>query len=114
MNERAQVDRVDPGVVAAGFLESAFGIAAAPSGDGMIARILRRTREHLELVAVSLLAAIGCAVPLGIVSARRPAWARVILGVVGVVQTVPALALLVFMIPLLGIGAPPAIAALFL
>ena len=36
------------------------------------------------------------------------------LGAVGLIQTVPSLALLVFMIPLLGIGAGPAIAALFL
>ena len=37
-----------------------------------------------------------------------------ILGTVGVIQTLPALALLVFMIPLLGIGGPPAVVALFL
>ena len=36
------------------------------------------------------------------------------LGVVGIIQTVPSLAVLVFMIPLLGIGAPPAMVALFL
>jgi osmoprotectant transport system permease protein len=114
LNERAQLDRVEPEVVAAEFLQSAFGIAAAPSGEGIVARILRRTGEHLALVAVALLAAIAFAVPLGVVSARRPATARVILGAAGVVQTVPALALLVFMIPLLGIGAAPAIAALFL
>lgn len=114
MNERAQVGRIDPEVVAAEFLASALGIAAAPSPEGAIVRILRRTREHLELVAIALLAAIACAIPLGIVSARRPAVGRVILAVVGVVQTVPALALLVFMIPLVGIGAAPAIAALFL
>ena len=64
--------------------------------------------------ALSLLAAIAVAVPLGIVAARRPALGRSSLGAAGVVQTIPSLALLVFMIPLLGIGAPPAIAALFL
>ncbi len=114
MNERAQLDRIDPAVVAAAFLERALGIAAAPAREGMLARILARTREHLALVGIALLAAIGCAVPLGVASARRPAVGRAILGVVGVVQTVPALALLVFMIPLLGIGAAPAIGALFL
>jgi osmoprotectant transport system permease protein len=114
LNERAQRDRLDPAVVAAAFLGRALGIAAAPSPDGTIARVLRRTREHLALVGIALLAAIACAVPLGVVAARRPAVGRAILGVVGVVQTVPALALLVFMIPLLGIGAAPAIAALFL
>jgi osmoprotectant transport system permease protein len=39
---------------------------------------------------------------------------QLILGVTGVIQTIPALALLVFMIPLLGIGGPPAVMALFL
>src|SRR6185369_3479004 len=60
------------------------------------------------------LMAFAVAVPLGIVAARRPAWGRVILGVAGVLQTIPSLALLVFMIPLLGIGSAPAIVALFL
>jgi osmoprotectant transport system permease protein len=49
-----------------------------------------------------------------VLAARRPGVGRLVLGAVGVVQTIPALALLVFMIPLLGIGAGPAIAALFL
>ena len=39
---------------------------------------------------------------------------QIVLATTGVIQTIPSLALLVFMIPLLGIGAPPAIAALFL
>ncbi len=50
---------------------------------------------------------------LGIVTFRRPQ-GQAILGPVGVIQTVPALALLVFMIPVLGIYAPPATAASFL
>ena len=54
------------------------------------------------------------AVPLGILAFLRPWLGEVVLGVVGVLQTIPALALLVFMIPWLGIGAGPAIAALFL
>jgi osmoprotectant transport system permease protein len=68
----------------------------------------------MGLVALSLLAAILVAVPLGILSARQPRVGQVVLGAVGIVQTVPTLALLVFMIPLLGIGALPAMAALFL
>jgi osmoprotectant transport system permease protein len=57
--------------------------------------------------------AIAIAVPLGILSARRPRLGQVVLGAVGVLQTIPSLALLVFMIPLFGIGGPPAVAALF-
>jgi osmoprotectant transport system permease protein len=68
----------------------------------------------LQLVAVSLAAAIVFAVPLGIVAARRPALGQLILGAVGLIQTIPSLALLVFLIPLLGLGGPPAVVALFL
>jgi osmoprotectant transport system permease protein len=114
MNARAQLDRVPPETIAAGFLRDRLGTSASSSAERMPGRVWRRTREHLELVAVALLAAILCAVPLGIFAARWQRAGRVILGVIGVVQTVPSLALLVFMIPLLGIGAAPAIAALFL
>ena len=79
-----------------------------------VQRIARRTAEHLFLVAVSLLAAIAIAVPLGIAAYRLPRAGQAILAAAGAIQTVPSLALLVFMIPLLGIGAGPAIAALFL
>jgi osmoprotectant transport system permease protein len=53
-------------------------------------------------------------VPLGVIVAKRPRLGHVVLALVSVLQTIPSLALLVFMIPLLGIGATPAIAALFL
>jgi len=114
LNARAQLDREAPEAVAASFLTETFGIGSPPPAEGVAARVLARTREHLALVAVSLLAAIACALPLGVLAARRPAVGRVLLGTVGVAQTVPALALLVLMIPLLGIGAAPAVGALFL
>jgi osmoprotectant transport system permease protein len=65
-------------------------------------------------VILSLAAAILVALPLGILAARSARLAPFILGATGLLQTIPSLALLVFMIPLLGIGARPAIAALFL
>jgi osmoprotectant transport system permease protein len=114
LNERAQLERVPPERVAAGFLAAAFGIAPRVAVESAPARILRRTVEHLGLVAAALAAAIAVAIPLGVLAARRPGAGRLVLGVAGVVQTIPSLALLVFMIPLLGIGAGPAIAALFL
>ena len=72
--------------------------------------------EHLWLTAIAVLLAVLVAVPLGIGLTRRDAWASPILGTVGVIQTIPSLALLAFMIPLpgLGLGARSAIAALFL
>ena len=84
------------------------------------AGVLETTGEHLQLVVPSLLAAVLVAVPLGVVAARRPRLGRVILAAAGVLQTIPSLALLLFMIPVMmwlvgkGTGAPPAIAALFL
>jgi osmoprotectant transport system permease protein len=115
MNARVQLDREPEAEVAAGFLREVLEVDAAPvARDGAGDRILARTREHLELVLVALAAALAVALPLGVWAARRPAAGRAILAVVGVVQTIPSLALLVLLIPLLGIGARPAIAALFL
>jgi osmoprotectant transport system permease protein len=132
MNARAKLHRVPEETVAADFLAATFGgrgggdgggdagagagaaAAAAPQrGDGWLRSLWQRTVEHLFLVGVSLLLAIVVAVPLGVVAARRPLLGRAILGVTGILQTVPSLALLVFMIPLLGIGSSPAIVALF-
>ncbi len=75
----------------------------------------RLTLEHLLLVFVSLAASIALGIPLGILAARRPASEGLILGATGVVQTIPALALLAFLIPITGrIGAIPAFIALAL
>ena len=114
MNARALLDRVPEAQVAADFLRRKHGIVAESRPRALLARIGQRTLEHLFLVAVSLAAAIAIAVPLGIAAWRLPRAGRAILGAAGVIQTVPSLALLVFMIPLLGIGAGPAIVALFL
>src|SRR6185436_18491652 len=75
----------------------------------------RLTREHLVLVAVSLAASIAAGVPLGIAAAKLPRAAQLILGAVGVIQTIPSLALFAFLIALVGtIGVVPALIALFL
>jgi len=75
----------------------------------------RLTLEHLLLVFASLAASIALGIPLGILAARQPASEGLILGTTGVVQTIPALALLAFLIPITGrIGAIPAFIALAL
>ena len=71
--------------------------------------------QHLALVAVSTALAVAIGLPLGILLTRRPRLARPVLGVAGVVQTIPSLALFGFLIPLPligGIGARTAIVAL--
>ncbi len=75
----------------------------------------RLTGEHLLLVFVSLAASIALGVPLGVAAARWPRMAQLILGSVGVIQTIPSLALFAFLIALVGtIGTVPALIALFL
>jgi osmoprotectant transport system substrate-binding protein/osmoprotectant transport system permease protein len=115
MNARVKLDKVPEATVAADFVAARLGVrAAAPAGERPAAALWRRAREHVALVSLSLLAAILVALPLGILAARRPRFGQAVLAAVGVVQTIPSLALLVFMIPLFGIGAVPATAALFL
>ncbi len=75
---------------------------------------LRLVRQHLVLVGLSLVAAILVAVPLGLVLERTRGAAEGVIRGVGVLQTIPSIALLAFMIPVLGIGVAPAVAALFL
>lgn len=85
-----------------------------PETSSRAARIWQRTLEHLSLVGISLGLALIVALPLGIFASRRRRLGQVVLSLTGVLQTLPSLAVFVFMIPLFGIGAKPAIAALFL
>ncbi|GAB3038547.1 ABC transporter permease/substrate-binding protein [Spirosoma pulveris] len=77
-------------------------------------KLLEQTLTHIGLTFVSLLLALLIGVPLGILIARKTRLANSVLGVAGVLQTVPSVALLGFLIPLLGIGVGPALVALFL
>jgi osmoprotectant transport system substrate-binding protein/osmoprotectant transport system permease protein len=114
MNRRAKIDKVPARRVAADFLARTLSISVKTSQRSAFDLFLRNTKDHLALVGISLSAAILIAIPLGIAAVKLPRLGQVILAVVGIIQTVPSLALLVFMIPLLGIGGPPAIMALFL
>lgn len=76
--------------------------------------ILDQTIEHMALTFIALAIAALIGIPLAIICSRYRAFAKPVLGAVGVIQTIPSIALLGFMIPLLGIGAIPAIVALFL
>ncbi|MEL7061531.1 MAG: glycine betaine ABC transporter substrate-binding protein [Acidobacteriota bacterium] len=114
MNARAKIDRVAEAQVAADVAAERFGARVEVRTETRAERLGRATLEHLTLVVVSLGAAILVAVPLGVLAARRPRLGQVLLGIAGIFQTIPSLALLVFMIPLFGIGGPPAMVALFL
>jgi osmoprotectant transport system permease protein len=131
LNRRVEVDGRPVGVVARealaemGILASARIVGvddAHPRGDSFAAfmwahrgELLADTVRHLLLVLVSLLAAVAVAVPLGVMLERaRPSAAEGAIRGAGVLQTIPSIALLAFMIPLLGIGIVPALVALWL
>lgn len=77
-------------------------------------KLLQQTVQHIGLTFISLLIAVLIGLPLGIYITRHKKAAGLVLGAAGVLQTIPSIALLGFMIPLLGIGPIPAITALFL
>ncbi len=131
LNQRIEVEGIPIARVAAGQLMSlglvhqTTGLAATRSVDGRSSglpsylwdqrgTIASLTLRHLLLVGVSLLAAIAVALPLGLALERGRRAAETVIRAVGVLQTLPSIALLAFMIPLLGIGVVPALVALFL
>jgi len=76
--------------------------------------ILEQTLEHISLTVIALTISVLIGLPLGILLTRRKRLASPVLGVVGIIQTIPSVALLGFLLPLMGIGVVPAIVALFL
>jgi osmoprotectant transport system permease protein len=130
LNRRIEVDGVPVGRVAAGEL-LALGLTRMPAVEsretadtskaGVFSylwsrrdTILSLTLRHLLLVGISLAAAVAVALPLGLALERSRRAAESVIRGVGVLQTLPSIALLAFMIPLLGIGVIPALVALFL
>lgn len=131
LNARVEIDGTPVARVAADAL-AALGIGARgrarvttiadPVGRGVLAYlwadragVARRTGQHLTLTLGALLAACTLGIPLGLwLERRRRGAAEAVVRATGVLQTVPGIALLAFMVPLLGIGSAPAIAALFL
>ncbi|MCX2476191.1 ABC transporter permease/substrate-binding protein [Pedobacter sp. MC2016-05] len=77
-------------------------------------KLFNQTLQHLGLTFISLFFAVLVGLPLGILIARKRKLSGSVLAFAGVLQTIPSIALLGFMIPLLGIGAKPAIVALLI
>jgi osmoprotectant transport system permease protein len=94
--------------------------SATTSRPGLMAKIFdenlsRLTRQHLTLVLLSLLVATAIGIPLGMAAASRTSTRQAVLAAVGILQTIPSLALLAMLIPILGmIGTVPALVALCL
>lgn len=124
MNAQAEIDGKPFAAVAHDWLaaHSATVAAPAPRAAAPRAGLLDKlfddqlwplTRQHLTLVLVAVGLACVAGIPLGVLAACWPRLRQPVLALVGVLQTVPSLALLALLIPLLGrIGAAPALVAL--
>jgi osmoprotectant transport system permease protein len=87
--------------------------APAAAKLGIDAGLWVATYEHLGLVVMALLLSCLFGVPLGVIAYRHRRFGQAVIAVTGILQTIPSLALLCFLIPVLGIGARPTIFALF-
>lgn len=114
LNGRAKIDQVPEAVVAATFVQNTFGLDVQAETLEWPDRVWERTKEHLVLVGWSLGMAIVLGIPFGLIGARVRVVGPAVLLLVGLIYTVPSLALLAVMVPPLGLGRVPAVAALFL
>jgi osmoprotectant transport system permease protein len=133
LNRRLEVDGVPAAVVARDALD-ALGLIARVGRDSSNvssgerpsvresftraivvdrAAFVQRLLRHILLSAASLALAALVAIPFGLTLERRRRLAEPLVRLVGLLQTIPGIALLAFMIPLLGIGVAPALVALF-
>lgn len=79
-----------------------------------ISKIFSLLVEHIELTIIAVLFAIAIGVPLGILISRFSKTSKPVLAIANVIQAIPSLALLGFLIPLMGIGVIPAVFAVVL
>jgi osmoprotectant transport system permease protein len=129
LNRRVEVDQTPVSVVAREALASLGLLSTTATSRARVAAdsrsltgylteqravIARLAGRHIELVAISLIVAVLIAVPIGLLLERAAGKAEGVIRAVGVLQTLPGIALLAFMIPLLGIGVIPALVALVL
>ncbi len=128
LNLRLQEGGEDEAAVAAdalaelGLVAAAAGPETAPARRAGFAAYLWRHRselaerllEHLALAALALALGVAVALPAGLLLERSRRLAEPFIRLVGTTQTVPSIALLAFMIPLLGVGALPAVVALWI
>ncbi|MFO0759545.1 MAG: glycine betaine ABC transporter substrate-binding protein [Byssovorax sp.] len=123
LNGQAELDGKTFRAVAEDFCHARFATTTASSPasakrEGLLAGVLTTLRtegpRHLGLTFGALLLSVLLGLPLGILASGGKRTGRALLSAAGVIQTIPSLALLCFLIPLLGTGLLPALVALFL
>ncbi|MCO5143168.1 MAG: ABC transporter permease subunit [Oligoflexia bacterium] len=120
LNSAVKIHGRSESAVAANFIETNFQKTIELNAPSLYERLWTRTKEHIYLVAISLFFACIFAIPMGIIAEKHQWTGKVLISIVGIFQTIPALALLVVLIKplnwvgLRGIGDTPALIALFL
>ncbi len=116
LNYQVEVKGDPVEMVASTFLieKNLAGSMVNPTGPDSTPLLIKQLGRHIYLTLLATLMAVAAGIPLGIYITRDQKMSGLVLGFANIVQTIPSLAILGFMIPLFGIGFKPAIAALFL
>ncbi len=110
LNAQADLEKKSFADIAQGFL----GKTNSNKNSSLWNYLVQLTVQHLQLVMIAMLIGIFLGLPLGIIATEYRLLGSGILVLSGLLQTLPSLALLSFLIPLFGIGLIPAIVALTL
>jgi len=121
MNDKVESGEANESETAAEFLGRTLDVRAEVQTTSPARMIVRHVVEHLDLVRRSLLPAIVVGVALGVFCRRRPRLGHGVMALVGILQTIPSLALLVLLLPVVaalgyrsvGEGSVTAVVALF-
>ncbi|MBS2039668.1 ABC transporter permease subunit [bacterium] len=109
LNEKVRLGGQSESEVASAWLG-----ASTPHQPGLGERLLKTTGAHFRLVATSVSLACLLGLPLGMLCHSRPFLGQAVLPMVSSIQTIPSLALLVFLLPWGGLGTGTAMTALTL
>ena len=116
LNARILLEGKSFAEVARSFLSEKGLLQGAGAGgeSGKWLTLLRRATTHIVLTLIALISGMAVAIPFGVAVYWYRRLSRPVTYLAGLLQTIPSIALLAFMIPFFGIGATPAIVALFL
>ena len=65
--------------------------------------------QHMEMTSIAVLLSICIGIPAGILITRRKTAANIVIGIANLMQSIPSIGLLAFLVPVVGIGQRPAI-----
>lgn len=89
-------------------------VVSPGTGEGFFTGLLASTYEHFALVMIALFLSCLVGIPLGVIAFYYRRVGHILIATTGLLQTIPSLALLCFLIPVLGIGTLPTVFALFI